>query len=57
MYERIRYFNNKNELHRLDGPAIEYANGRKYYFIAGKQLTEEEFNNREVNLASIQSNC
>ena len=30
--------------HRTDGPAIEYADGSKYWFVDGKQLSEEEFN-------------
>jgi len=33
------------ELHREDGPAIEYANGYKSWYLNGKELTEEEFNN------------
>jgi hypothetical protein len=42
--------------HRLDGPAIEYAGGTKYWYIEGKELTEEEFNDRnkvEVTLKDI----
>ena len=48
-----------DKVHRLDGPAVEYANGDKYWYIDGKELTEEEFNNRdkaevvEVTLADI----
>ncbi len=33
-----------NELHRLDGPAIEYANGYKYWYIEDVKYTEAEFN-------------
>jgi hypothetical protein len=33
-------------LHRLDGPAIEGANGRKYWYLNGEELTEAEFNER-----------
>jgi hypothetical protein len=29
--------------HRLDGPAIEYTDGRKFWIIEGKQYSEEEF--------------
>ena len=36
--------------HRLDGPAVEYANGNKLWYIEGKELTEEEFNNRNNNV-------
>lgn len=31
-------------LHRIDGPAIEYANGLKVWYINGTKLIEEEFN-------------
>jgi hypothetical protein len=33
-------------LHREDGPAIEWASGRKSWWLNGKPLTEKEFNNR-----------
>ena len=36
--------NQKGQLHRLDGPACEYANGEKCWYINGIQYTEEEFN-------------
>ena len=50
-----RWYQNGN-LHRLDGPAIEDADGYKEWYIGGKELTEEEFNNRnkvEVTLEDI----
>ena len=31
------------KLHRTNGPAIEYADGSKKWWIDGKQLTEIEF--------------
>jgi hypothetical protein len=34
------------KLHRTDGPAVERSNGRKEWWVDGKELTEEEFNNR-----------
>jgi len=43
-------------LHREDGPASEYADEYKFWFIEGKELSEEEFNNRnkvEVTLEDI----
>ena len=43
----IRWYNENNELHREDGPAIECSNGDKAWYIKDKQLTEEEFNNRK----------
>jgi len=40
------WFNLEGKLHREDGPAVEYTNGYKSYYIKGRNLTEEEFNNR-----------
>jgi hypothetical protein len=34
------------KLHRADGPAVEWASGTKEWLIEGKELTEEEFVNR-----------
>ena len=31
------------ELHREDGPAVEYPSGHKEWWLNGKQYTEEEF--------------
>ena len=33
-----------DQLHRLDGPAIECINGHREWWIEDKKLTEEEFN-------------
>jgi hypothetical protein len=33
----VRYYNNKKYLHRLDGPAVIWANGDKHWFINGKR--------------------
>ena len=30
--------------HRTDGPAIEYSNGKKFWYINGTQYTEDEYN-------------
>jgi len=35
-YSTKRYFNDKEELHRLDGPAVEYLNGSKFWHINEK---------------------
>jgi len=35
-------------LHREDGPAIEISNGRKEWYLNGKQLTEAQFNQRKL---------
>ena len=52
-----KFWYQNGKRHRLDGPAIEYADGDKEWFIEGKELTEEEFNNRnnkfEVTLQDI----
>ena len=51
-----KYWYQNGKLHHDDGPAIEYANGDKHWYINGKELTEEEFNNRdnvEVTLEDI----
>ncbi len=39
-----------DEYHRTDGPAIELASGTREWYLDGKELTEEEFNTRTVNL-------
>ena len=35
-YKTIRWYNDKHELHRLDGPAVEYADGYKAWYVEGK---------------------
>jgi len=44
-----------DELHREDGPAVEYSNGDKEWRLNGKELTEEEFNKKitELNVSKI----
>lgn len=41
-----RYYNDKEEFHRIDEPAIEYRDGGKGWFIEGIQYTEEEYNEK-----------
>ncbi len=41
--EITKWHNESNQPHREDGPAVEWADGDKSYFINGKKLTEEEF--------------
>ena len=38
-----RYYNNAGELHRDEGPAVEWADGTKEWYINGEELTEAEF--------------
>ena len=35
------YINNR--LHREDGPAVEYSNGIKYWYLNGVKLTEQQW--------------
>ena len=64
----IRFYKpNSNELHRIDGPAVEYANDDKSwyritpeYWIDGKQLSEEQFKKKtapakEMTIAEIEA--
>ncbi len=36
-YGTIRYYNKKGQFHRTDGPAVEYSNGNKCWFINGEK--------------------
>ena len=38
-----RWYNEDGNPHRFDGPAIEYANGTKSWYIEGQEYIEEEF--------------
>jgi ubiquinone/menaquinone biosynthesis C-methylase UbiE len=38
------YYNDKSQLHRSDGPAIEMDSGTNYWYLNGFGLTEEQFN-------------
>jgi hypothetical protein len=40
----IRWYNDKEKLHRLDGPAFESADGDKAWWVNDKKMTEKEFN-------------
>ena len=35
------WFNNKGEIHRENGPAIEYTNGDKVWYLNGKRHCED----------------
>ena len=35
------YTNAEGQLHRIDGPAIEWASGSKSWYINGQHVTEE----------------
>jgi hypothetical protein len=40
-YWCIRYFNENDKLHRLDGPAIEHSSGEKYWYKNGLRHRED----------------
>jgi len=41
--DRTEHYNKDGQLHREDGPAVEYNDGYKEYWIEGVPLSEEEF--------------
>ena len=38
-----KWFNKQGQIHREDGPAVEYNNGDKSWWLNGKQYSEEDF--------------
>ena len=44
-----KWYYNNDQLHREDGPAIEYVHGVNKWYINGVQLTEEEFNHQKFS--------
>ena len=36
-----RYYNDEGQLHKEDGPAIEFLNGAKYWYINGQYHRED----------------
>ena len=42
LMDRVEY-RLHGKLHREDGPAIEYTNGFKQWWLDGKRITEEAF--------------
>ena len=43
VYDTRRYYNSAGELHREDGPAIEYADGPVLWYLHGKQYSKTRF--------------
>lgn len=41
----IEWKNKDGLLHREDGPAVEWADGFKFWYLNGEIKTEQEFNN------------
>ena len=38
-----KWLNSKDQLHRLDGPAVEEDNGSKAWYLKGIEYTEEQY--------------
>jgi hypothetical protein len=38
-----KHWSLNGNLHREDGPAVEYTDGTKFWFLNGKEYTKEEF--------------
>ena len=49
------WFNEKGQLHRLDGPAVEWADGIKSWYLNGVEVTEDQVMNetKELTLAQL----
>jgi hypothetical protein len=41
--ESFHRFNEDNKLHCEDGPAVQYSNGDRYWFLNGVRLSEAEW--------------
>ena len=39
----ITWYNEKEEIHREDGPAVEYTNGNKWWWLYDKQYTKKDY--------------
>ena len=50
------WFNEKGQLHRLDGPAVEWADGIKSWYLNGVEVTEDQVMNetKELTLAQLE---
>ena len=48
--DRTEWMDKEGRVHREDGPAIEWANGNKEWYMNGKQLSEKEFNARNQDI-------
>jgi hypothetical protein len=44
------YKNELGQLHRTDGPSVEWDSGSKYWYLNGKEYTEEEFHQELIKL-------
>ena len=46
----FEFWHLNDKLHRDDGPAFIYEDGRVEYWVHGKKMTEEEFNFKPVTM-------
>jgi hypothetical protein len=37
----VMYLTDDHQLHRVDGPAVEYANGERYWYLNGERHRED----------------
>ena len=49
----IKYWCLKGKLHREDGPAIEWADSSKSWYLNGEKVTEEEHKRRTSKVAEM----
>lgn len=50
--DHVEYHNEDGKLHRLDGPAVEWNDGGKEWWINGVPYIEDEFN-KKINKPDI----
>jgi hypothetical protein len=51
MLSRVEYRNEKGSFHRLDGPAIEYSDGDKWWYLNDtRYFSEQEYQNELIKL-------
>ena len=49
----VYWRNRQRQLHRLDGPAIEYADGTNYWYLIGVELSKSEWEKRIMKTINI----
>ena len=53
---KTEWFNQEGQRHREDGPAIEYANGYKSWYLNGIEVNEDQVMNsaKELTMAQLE---
>lgn len=51
---RTEWYNQQDQLHRENGPAVELANGYKYWYLNGKEYSETDF---QAEVKSHNNSC